>query len=155
MGLGRPDALARCACRLAKYMRFMGWPRNPEQRSGIAAMEMAVCLPAIVVLVFAAIESCTAIFLTQALQSAGYEAVRVAINANGTTSQAQQRAQQILDAHSIVGSSVRCEPPDVSGAKAGDQVTVVVTAGYDGNRISPSFFFGGRTVEVRTTMAKE
>jgi hypothetical protein len=116
---------------------------------------MAVCLPVIVVLVFAAIESCSAIFLAQALNVAGYEAARMAIGPNSNTSQAVQRAQQVLDGHGIVGTSVRCEPADVSAAKSGDQVSVVVTASYDANRISPLFFFAGRNVEVRTTMAKE
>ena len=36
-------------------------------RGGVAAVELAVCLPVIVVLVFAAIESCSMIFVTQAL----------------------------------------------------------------------------------------
>ena len=129
--------------------------RNTERQSGIAATELAVCLPVIVVLVFAAIESCTMIFVAQALHAAGYESARVAINHNATTSQVVQRAQQILDGHGLAGTSVRCVPTDVSTAKSGDLVTIVVTASCDSNRLSPALFFGGRDIEIRTTMAKE
>jgi len=82
------------------------------------------------------------IFVTQSLHAAGYEGARVAI-------------QQILDDHGIAGTTVRLEPSNVATVNSGDLVTVVVTASCDANRISPVFFFGARTIEIRTTMAKE
>ena len=41
-----------------------------QRRPAVAAVELAVCLPAIVLIVFAAIEGCSMIFITQALHAA-------------------------------------------------------------------------------------
>ena len=57
-------------------------PRTPtrgESRSGVAAAEFAVCLPVIVLLVLAMIESCTMVFLKQSVSIAAYEGVRTAL----------------------------------------------------------------------------
>jgi hypothetical protein len=54
-----------------------------------------------------------------------------------------------------MSASVQCVPTDVSTAKSGDLVTIVVTASCDSNRLSPALFFGGRDIAIRTTMAKE
>ena len=126
-----------------------------RRTSGVAAVELAVCLPVIVVLVFAAIESCSMIFITQALHAASYEGVRVAVNPTATNSQVLARTQQILDGHGIAGASITLVPSDVSTAASGGLVRVRITASCDANRISPPFFFGGRNIEVQTTMAKE
>jgi hypothetical protein len=121
----------------------------------VAAVELAVCLPVIVVLVFAAIESCSMIFITQALHAASYEGVRVAVNPTATSSQVTARTQQILDGHGIAGATITLVPSDISTATSGSLVRVRVRASCDSNRISPPFFFGGRNIEVQTTMAKE
>jgi Flp pilus assembly protein TadG len=134
--------------------RFRSTRRITNSR-GVAATELAVCLPVIVVLVFAAIESCSMIYITQALHAATYEGVRVAVQPTATNSQVLARTQAILDGHGISGATITLQPADVSAADNGDLVRVVVTASCDANRISPPFFFGGRNIEVRTTMAKE
>jgi Flp pilus assembly protein TadG len=135
-------------------MPFIQRAKRPKHK-GVAAVELAVCLPAIVVLVFAAIESCSMIFLTQALQAATYEGARVAIQPSATSAEATQRAQDILNGHGVSGATVACVPADVSTAAPGTLVAVVVSAPCNSNRVSPVFFFGSRNIEIRTTMAKE
>jgi Flp pilus assembly protein TadG len=128
---------------------------HTRRRTAVAAVELAVCLPAIVLIVFASIESCSMIFVTQALHSATYEGARVAIQRDSDNSQVQQRVQQILDGHGIAGAAVTYSPADVATANSGELVSVIVTVSCDANRLSPTFFFDGRNIEVRTTMAKE
>lgn len=138
--------------------------RRPRARSlatrgpapaGLAAVELAVCLPAIVVLVFAAIESCSMIYITQALHSATYEGVRLAIQPSATNAQVLTRTQQILAGHGINGATITLSPTDISSGSSGQLVRVTVRASCDANRISPPFFFSGRNIEVKTTMSKE
>lgn len=128
---------------------------SKQKRPGLAAVELAVCAPVLVVLVFAAIESCSMIYITQSLHAATYEGVRVAVNPSSTTSQATSRTQQILDGHGITGATVTLVPADISTAATGSLIRVRVSASCDANRISPPFFFSGRNIEVQTTMAKE
>ena len=130
-------------------------PNLHPHREGVAAVELAVCLPVIVVLVFAAIESCSMIYITQALHCATYEGVRAAVLPTAENGQVLQRTQQILDGHGIKGTTITLVPSDVSNADPGQLVRVRIRTSCDANRISPSFFFGGRNVEVQTTMVKE
>jgi Flp pilus assembly protein TadG len=126
-----------------------------QRRTAVAAVELAVCLPAIVVIVFAAIESCSMIFVTQGLHAAAYEGARVAVQRDADTAQTIARAEEILSGHGITAATVTCNPAEISSALPGESVTVIVTVHCDANRISPMFFFSGRNLEGRTTMAKE
>jgi Flp pilus assembly protein TadG len=130
-------------------------PNFHPHREGVAAVELAVCLPVIVVLVFAAIESCSMIYITQALHCATYEGVRAAVLPTADNNQVLQRTQQILDGHGIKRTTITVVPSDVSNANPGELVRVRVQTSCDANRISPSFFFRGRNIEVQTTMVKE
>ena len=56
-----------------------------RNRRGVAAAELAVCLPVIVMLVMATIEACSALFLKQSLTAAAYEGVRTALEESATT----------------------------------------------------------------------
>jgi len=124
-------------------------------RRAVAAVELAVCLPAIVVLVFAAIETCTMIFVSQALHAATYEGARVAIQRSSDNTKVTTRTQQILDGHGVAGATITLSPANVTAAAPGDLVRVTVRVSCDANRISPPFIFGGRNIEIYTTMAKE
>ena len=129
--------------------------RRAKSREALAAVELAVCLPAIVVLVFAAIETCSMIFVSQALHAATYEGARLAIQRSSTNTQVIARTQQILDGHGIAGATITLSPTNVASAAAGELVRVTVIVSCDANRISPPFIFAGRNIEIRTTMAKE
>ena len=62
----------------------------------MAATELAVCLPIIVLLVVATVEACSMVFLKQSLSVAAYEGVRTAISNRATTAEVQGACQQIL-----------------------------------------------------------
>ena len=61
---------------------IMRGTRRPQESRGVAAAELAVCLPVIVLIVIATIEACSALFLKQSLTAAAYEGVRTAIVAS-------------------------------------------------------------------------
>jgi Flp pilus assembly protein TadG len=129
--------------------------RQRGNRNALATVELAVCLPVIMVLVFAAIECCSMIFVDQAIHAATYEGARAAIQNSSDAAKVQQRAQQVLEGHGIVGATISCEPANVAAVANGETITVVVSVPCDANRISPVFFLGNRNLEARTTMAKE
>ena len=74
-------------------------------RRGVAAAELAVCLPVVVLLVVATIESCSALFLKQSLTVAAYEGVRTAIEKGSTTANVQTACDQILADRRIQGAA--------------------------------------------------
>ena len=107
-------------------------PRR-SRRPALAATELAVCLPTIVMLVFAAIESCSMIYVTQALHSATYEGARTAIQRDINVVLPLDRFRELVDQKTIgsLGPSVFAfmgaqRPPyealEASGADVGSQL---------------------------------
>jgi hypothetical protein len=106
-------------------------------------------------LVMASIEACTMIFLDHGLTIASYEGMRVAINFDGTTAAARARCDEIINQRSIHGATVSINPANVSNVPRGQPVEVTVSAPCSANAIIPPWFYGGRTLTVKTTMVKE
>ena len=135
-------------------------PRIPRrarasQRRGVAAVEFAVCLPVLAMLVFGSLEACTMIFVDQTLSIASYEGIRVAIQKDATSADVIRRCKDILTSRNINGAKVDLQPTNVSGLSPGTDVTVTVSAPCDSNSLIPPWFFGGRTLESQTMMVKE
>ncbi len=126
-----------------------------KARHGAALVEFAVCLPVIMLLILGSMEATSAIFVRQALTTAAYEGIREAIRTRASTAEATARAQAVLNARQIRGSTIRFSPTDTSTAARGAIVSIEVSANYAAN--SP--FFGNviadRRTTVRTVMVKE
>jgi Flp pilus assembly protein TadG len=125
------------------------------QRRGAAAVELALCLPVLLLLFFGALECCNMAFLNQTLSVAGYEGVRHAIQFNATNQTAMQHSEVVLTARNVNGATVSFDPPDVSAVAAGTWITVTVSAPCDQNSGTPLRFFNGRTITTTSTMVKE
>lgn len=125
------------------------------QRTAAALVEFAVCLPLLMVFILGSMEATSAIFVRQALTTSAYEGIREAIRINGTTASANSRAQGILTARQIRGSTIVFTPADVQSAPRGSRIIVEVSAPY---RLNSPFFgnvIADRTTTVRTVMVKE
>ncbi len=122
---------------------------------GVAAAELAVCLPVIVLLVVATIESCSALFLKQSLTVAAYEGVRAVIQKGGTAASAQAVCNQVLTERRVQGSQVTVNPANISSLQPGDYVNVTVSAPCPPNSPVPTTFFRGRTLSSTATMMIE
>src|SRR3954447_10127741 len=118
---------------------------RPSKRRGVAAAELAVCLPVVVLLVLATIESCSALFLKQSLTVAAYEGVRTAIEKGSTTANIQTACDQILADRRIQAAQVTINPANKAAMKPGDFIAVTVTAPCNSNSPVPTTFFRGRT----------
>jgi Flp pilus assembly protein TadG len=129
--------------------------RSRKSRRGVAAAELAVCLPIVVMLVVATIESCSALFLKQSLTVAAYEGVRAAIEKTGTTASIQKACDQILADRKIQGAKVTVNPANKASLKAGEYIQVSVSAPCAPNSPVPTTFFRGRTLTASASMMVE
>jgi Flp pilus assembly protein TadG len=125
------------------------------ERRGVAAAELAVCLPIVVLLVLATIESCSALFLKQSLTAAAYEGVRTAIEKGTTTANVQAACNQILADRRIQGSVVTLTPVSTASLKPGDFIDVTVSAPCSSNSPVPTTFFRGKTLSAKASMMIE
>jgi Flp pilus assembly protein TadG len=135
---------------LARRKRF-----GPSERRGVAVVELAVCLPVLLILVVGAIEGSNFIFLKQAVTVAAYESAQVVTRANGKKANAEQRANQILAARSIDQSTIVFSPANPESAARGQLVTVSVTAPVSANSIGLDWFFDDQIVSTSVSMVKD
>ncbi len=89
---------------MSQFVRIR--PSGTAQRRGAAAVELAICLPLLVLLVMASIEACTMIFLDHSLTIASYEGVRAGINYDGTNADVLVRCNSIVNLREIQGAEV-------------------------------------------------
>ena len=134
-------------------------PRNKKrgfiQRRAVAAVELAVCLPVIVLLALGSMEAASMIFLRQALVQSAYETVKEAASAQGSEALALTRGQEVLAFRDIQDETVTINPAGTEDLERGTEITVTVSAPGDTNSIFPFGPFRNREVSVSATMFKE
>lgn len=124
-------------------------------RRAVAATELAVCLPVVVLIVLGTIEACSMIFLKQSLTVASYEGARTAIVPGITIDEIRDTCTQILDDRRVEGATITISPLDISSLSPGDYVDVTVTAPCDLNAVVPNAFYRGRTLSASASMMIE
>ena len=101
------------------WLRIRMRPFGRRNARGVAAAELAVCLPIVVLLVIATIEACSAVFLKQSLTVAAYEGVRTALEEGATARSVQRHCNRVLSDRTRerrLGSAV--DPSNIDGAEA-------------------------------------
>ena len=129
--------------------------RRREAQKGAALVELAVCLPVIILIVFGAIESASMIFLKQTLVQTAYESIKVAAKNGATNAQANAAGQQVLAGRNLDGVQIRFEPSDIESVNRGALLRVFVDAPTGSNSPISFGFFSGRRIRVQAAMLKE
>ncbi len=137
------------------------WPKRSKRRSarggraGAATVELAVCLPLIILLVFASLEGANMLFLRQAVVQSAYESAKAAAKSTGSRQRAIVLAEQVLTSRNISQSTISFNPTNVDGLAAGTPLTVTVSVPGDSRSITGIGPFRGLTIESQATMLKE
>lgn len=129
--------------------------QRDHRRRGVAASELAVCLPLIVLLVLAMIEACTMIFLKQSLSVAAYEGVRTALGAKAEAADVRAACEGVLRDRRVQGAQVTIRPNNFAALTPGEYIEVNVSAPTDPNSTIPGSFLRGRTLSASAVMMKE
>jgi Flp pilus assembly protein TadG len=126
-----------------------------SRRRGVAASELAVCLPVIVLLVLAMIEACTMIFLKQSLTAAAYEGARMALAQEADDADVRAAANGVLTDRRIRGATVTIRPANFASLEPGQYIEVTTAAPTDPNSTVPGSFLRGRTLSATAVIMKE
>ena len=129
--------------------------RRQFGRRGVAAVEFAVCLPVIVLLVFGAIEASSFIFLKQSLNVAAYEGIRESIRVDADNANGMDRASNILNSRNVQDFFVSFPSGESGDATRGDEIVIEVTAPTSTNSPLAGQFVSNRTLTARVVMVKE
>jgi len=124
-------------------------------RDGVATVELAVCLPVIVLLVIGTIEACSMIFLKQSLSVASYEGVRTAISAGAKAKDVRNTCNQILKDRRVKDAAITITPEQFDQLNPGQYVDVSISAPCGSNHILPIQFYRGKTLSAAASMMIE
>ncbi len=141
--------------RITKSFGSVCRPRRAGKSRGVAAAELAVCLPVVVLIVIATIEACSALFLKQSLTVAAYEGVRTALAERQVSGSVQNACDQVLADRNVRGATVTISPANIAALQAGDFIDVTVSAPCDSNSVVPTTFYRGRTLSATASMMVE
>lgn len=122
---------------------------------GTATVELAVCLPVIILLVFGSIEAASFIFLKQSLHVAAYEGIRVAIRSGATSANGESNAINILNSRNVRDFSISFPTGETSRIARGEPVIIEVTAPTQSNSPLAGQFVPNRLLTARVVMVKE
>jgi Flp pilus assembly protein TadG len=129
--------------------------RKQRQRRGAAVIELAVCLPIIVLLTLATIEACSMLYLRQSLKIAAFEACRIGLVQGATSTNVQAQASLILNSRRVNGAATTTNPPDPRSIVRGDMFTVQVSANCNDNALLRGWFFEGKSMIETVAMVKD
>lgn len=126
-----------------------------NRREGIAAIEFAVCLPIVLVLLIGTVEACSMIYLKQSLSIAAYEGIRSSIKPGATTTDVEAACNQILTSRNVQGATITITPSDFDVQPVQTWITVRVSTTGGANSIISGWFYDSLVVDGEATMMKE
>lgn len=129
-----------------------GRPQRPL-RPGAAIIELAVCLPLLVMLTLATTEACAMIYLKQTLTVAAFEGARVGLLPGSTAENVEAQSELVLNDHKVAGFSVSMLPSDPVALTSGDYFRVTVQAQCAPNSLVGGWFYVGKTFSESVDLA--
>jgi Flp pilus assembly protein TadG len=99
-----------------------------RQRKAAAIVELAICLPVLVLIVFGSIEIAGSIFMKQTLTSAAHEGALTGMRLNAQETEIITRVNQILTARGVTGctTQVVTDGPAFADLNPGDMFRVEI-----------------------------
>ncbi|MCA9122689.1 MAG: pilus assembly protein [Planctomycetaceae bacterium] len=126
-----------------------------SRRRGAATVELSICLPLFITILFGSIEASNLIYLRESLCLASYEAARQAVSLDASKKDIEKRAKQLLSSRGIDNPTITFSPDDTTNASGGEPVTVTVSVPASSQTLLPKVIYGQRTITAQTSFVKE
>jgi Flp pilus assembly protein TadG len=126
-----------------------------QSNRGAVAVETAVVMPVLVLVVLGTIEVCSMIFLQQSLEIAAYEGARAALVPKSKAGNVTFTTNQLLTARNVSSAAVSVTPANFDTLPYGTIITVSASAPCNANSVVPPMFFSGMTLTGNVEMMKE
>lgn len=112
--------------------------RQSRTRAGAVIVEMAVCMPLMILLIFGCLECNSSIFLSQTLTSAAHEGALVGLRQNATAAEVRDRIATIMASRNISDYTVGLKTSGIpfNSLLPGQPFTIVITADKQNSFIS-------------------
>lgn len=133
----------------------MAKQKKPTLRRGAAVTELAITIPIIALIVLGTIETCSMLFLKQALRIAAFEGARVALAPKSALANVEAGCNEILSARKVKNAVITVTPPNFDQQTYGSIVKVKVSANCAANSLFVPWIFFGRSVDSEISMMIE
>jgi Flp pilus assembly protein TadG len=137
--------------------RNLGRQKSPQSnvKSGAACVELAVCLPILILLSVNVIELCSMIFIKQSLAIAAYETAHQALQRKATAASSIAVGMNILSQRHVKNANITISPSDINNVPEGEYFTVMVSTNASDNRLFAVGTYGALKLEASVTAMKE
>jgi Flp pilus assembly protein TadG len=129
--------------------------RRTRQNRGTATVELALCLPLLILLVFGGLEISNLIYVRQGLIAAAHSAARQVSAPNSQRADATAVGEEVLRMNGVLSGRIEFSPSDPATAGLGTLITVTVTAPYSGNSLLASPVITAGDLSATAIFAKE
>lgn len=128
-----------------------------SKRRGVATVEFAFALPALLALTIGTIDLCSMMFLKESITLAAYEGARRGVGRGRTNADVEARVREFLNERNINfdGNPCAFSSPNFNNAETLENVTTTVTVPVAGNLLIPSVFWGETQLSAQVTLRKE
>ncbi|MEM7784395.1 MAG: TadE family protein [Planctomycetota bacterium] len=128
-----------------------------KSRQGGAAVEAAMIIPVVIIMMMGTLEICSGIYLKETLAIAAFEGCRVGVRRRATNQMVRDRIEEVLDERGITyePADIEVEPDDLTEMMALEQIRVTIRVDTENNS---NFIFShltNRQVRKAVTMVRE
>lgn len=124
-----------------------------ESRTGVVAVEFALCVPILLLVFFASIEFSRVNMIRQSVENAVYEGSRRGIVPGATADDCEASAQVILNSISANGAVIDVSPSEIDDDT--EEVTVSISVPVNSNSWVAPLFFHNKTISGSMTLRRE
>jgi Flp pilus assembly protein TadG len=127
---------------------------HPKCRTGAATVETAVCLPFLLLLIFAGVEFANVVFLKQTVNLAAFEAAKSISSPGDNNALALQSAASVMTSRRTPNYTILISPTVTQDTPRGTTITVTVTASASNLSFGPVSFMSGQNISAVVRMAR-
>lgn len=120
-------------------------PFRSSIRSGVAVIELVVCLPLLVLITLATIATCATNYVKQSLMMTAFEGARIGRLPGNAALNVEAQSQLIQTDHRVADGSITMQPADPALLSEGNYFRVNVTTPCAPNSLISGWFHAGRT----------
>lgn len=114
-----------------------------------------MCLPLLVLIVFATMEACTMLYVAQSLKVTAFEGARVGTVTGSETANVVFQCETLLNNRGVRDATVEMDPANPSTLSPGDYFEVTVRAPSDSNSLLNGWIYPGKTIERSVALRAE
>jgi TadE-like protein len=126
-----------------------------QTRRGAALVELAICLPIVVFILFAGMDVTTLLRMNQAIVETTHETARILATNEVNEAQCRQFATDLLTGKNLSNATVQFDPVPTPDMPRGTPISISITVPVTGNCTLISQLYSSLTLRSQSTVTRE